>query len=171
MKKSVTLTLCILWLLAGCGFFKGTASRKGAPARKSDSLSRARKKTGPCPSFLVIGKNPSRIEGIWLTNRALPYKMRVGGQRRVLPGLRDVSEILLVLDDWQTGACKSKLKSNSREQAKLDRKLTRVNDYMRAFTLVLSTPYTTSAEAEEEIRKWVKEVRDRLLRELMRGAR
>ncbi len=171
MKKTVTLTLWSLWLLAGCGYSKGITSQKGSPARESDSLLRTRKKTGPCPSFLVISKNPSRIEGIWLTSRALPYKMRIGGQQRVLPGLRDVSEILLVLDDWQTGACKSKLKSNSREQVKLDRKLTRVNDYLRAFTLVLSTPYTTSAEGEEEIRKWVKEVRDRLLRELMRGAR
>ncbi|MDP6620316.1 MAG: hypothetical protein QGG90_12885 [Nitrospinota bacterium] len=171
MKKTVALTLLSLSLLAGCGYFKGTASRKGSPARESDSLSRTRKKTGPCPSFLVVSKSPSRIEGVWLTNRALPYKMRVGGKPRVLPGLRDVSEILLVLDDWQMGACKSKLKSNSREQAKLDRKLARVNDYLRAFTLVLSTPYTTSAEAEEEIRKWVKEVRDLLLRELMRGAR
>jgi hypothetical protein len=97
--------------------------------------------------------------------------MHVAGERHILPGLRDVSQILLVLDDWKITACKSKRKSNPAAGAEIDRKLGLVDDYVHAFALVLSTPYAKADEAEEGIRKWVQGVRDRLLTELLRGPR
>ncbi|MBI2880871.1 MAG: hypothetical protein HYY21_04745 [Candidatus Tectomicrobia bacterium] len=161
-----------LWLLAGCGLF----SKKEPPRPKGEgwpapSSVHIRESAGPCPSFLLFNRDQARIEGIWLTQRALPFRMRVQGEQRVLPGLRDVSEVLLVLDDWQIAACKSKSGAKGTERTAIEQKLFRVEDYLRAFTLILSTPYSTTDEAEEEVRKWVKEVRDRLLTELLRGSR
>lgn len=95
----------------------------------------------------------------------------MGGEQLLLPGLRDVTEVLLVLDDWQMAACKSKEQAKGEEGGVIERKLARVDDYLRAFTLVLSAPYARVDEAEAAIREWVQEVRDRLLRDLLRGSR
>ena len=174
MHRGIALGLLGLWLLTGCGLFGIGSSRKTSSGRRAggalDAFALTRKKAAPCSSFLVINSKQTRIEGIWLTNRALPFKMRVGGNQRMLPGLRDVSEILLVLDDWRVTACKSKVEVKTNERVGIEQKLARVDDYLRAFTLILSTPYSTAEEAETEIRRWVKEVRDRLLTELLRRA-
>ncbi len=172
MRRTALTLGCILFI-SGCGFSSRWASEPDPSDDRSSggeqTAALERRRIQPCPSFLDINPVQSTVRGVWLANRRIPFKMRIAGKLQINPGLRDVSEILLVLDDWRTDACKSRRTAKGAERAKIDRKIVKVDNYLRAFTLVLTIPYTTRGEAEEELRKWVREVRDRLLRELMRG--
>jgi len=172
LRTVSVLGILAVWGLTGCGLSGGQSiSSATAHEKTANPFLGTRINAGPCPSFLILNPTQPRIDGIWLTSRALPFKMHVAGEQQTLPGLRDVSQILLVLDDWKITACRSRRKSDPSGGGDIDRKLALVDDYVHAFALVLSTPYAKADEAEAGIRNWVEGVRDRLLTELLRGPR
>lgn len=172
-KRQIILGLVFIFFLTGCG-----SSSKGSSGsspldvnfrNKDLDMELARRRKQPCPSFLSVNPVQSSIKGVWLSNRLLPFEMRIAGKPQVVPGLRDVSEILLVLDDWRANACKAIGIAKGTKRTLVERRVAQVDNYLHGFTLILTSPYANRNEAEAELRKWVREVRDRLLRELMRG--
>ena len=77
-------------------------------------------------------------------------------------------EVLRVLDTWHVERCKEGLDISPSERAGYEEETERIARHLRAFVLVVTLPYGSEEEANQEIKNWMDGVRTQLLRGFQR---
>ena len=159
-RKGIIYSVLLLVLLSACG--RGRTVPEVTPARVSRPVA------GPCSGSFLYSEDRTQIEGILVDSSVLPFSLKIGPNRRTPPALRDVTEVLRVLDTWHVERCKEGLEISPSERAGHEEETERIARHLRAFVLVVTLPYGSEEEANQEIKNWIDGVRTQLLRGFQR---
>jgi hypothetical protein len=116
----------------------------------------------------LYSEDRTQIEAILLDGSVLPFSLKIGLDRRTPPALRDIAEVLQVLDTWHVARCREELEVSPSERAGHEEETERIAQHLRAFVLIVTLPYGSEEEANQEIKNWTDGVRTQLLRGLQR---
>ncbi len=159
-RKGIIYSVLFLVLLSACG--RGRTVPEVTPAGVTRPV------VGPCSGSFLYSDDRTQIEGILLDGSVLPFSLKIAPNRRTPPALRDVTEVLQVLDTWHVERCKEGLEISPSERAGHEEETERIAQHLRAFVLVVTLPYDSEEEANQEIKSWTDGVKAQLLRGLQR---